>query len=152
MSKQSIQIVKLAPLRVASAWAFGPQPEPQAWQILEAWAQARHLLHEGAHIFGFNNPNPAPGSPNYGYEYWLEVEAEVEPAAGDNVRIVDFTGGLYAVLEVDVSGDLNVTIPAAWQELDRQVAESAYHAGTHQWLEQHTPAGLPFAFYYPIVE
>ena len=152
MSTQTMQIVRLPALRVASAWAFGPQPEPQAWQVLEEWAQKRGLLREGARIFGFNNPNPAPGSPNYGYEYWLEVDAEVEPAAGDNVRIVHVAGGLYAVIEVDVTGDFNVTIPAAWQELDRQVAESAYHAGTHQWLEQHTPAGMPFAFYFPIVE
>ena len=152
MSNNTMQVVKLTPMRVASAWAFGPQPEEQAWQILQEWAQARHLLHEDTRIFGFNNPNPAPGSPNYGYEYWLEVDAEVEPAAGDNVRIVHCAGGLYAVIEVDVAGDLNVTIPAAWQELDRQVAASAYHTGTHQWLEQHTPAGVPFAFYYPIVE
>ena len=152
MSTQTMQIVKLPALRVASAWAFGPQPEPQAWQVLEEWAQKRGLLHEGARIFGFNNPNPAPGSPNYGYEFWLEIGADVTPGADDKVRVADFAGGLYAMIEVDVTGDLNVTIPAAWRTLDSQVAESAYHAGTHQWLEQHTPAGAPFAFYFPIVE
>jgi hypothetical protein len=73
MNTQTMQIVKLEPLRVASAWAFGPQPEGAAWEILQTWAQARGLLHDGARIFGFNNPSPAPGSPNYGYEYWLEV-------------------------------------------------------------------------------
>ena len=152
MNTQTMQIVKLPPLRVASAWAFGPQPEGAAWEIMQTWAQARGLLHDGARVFGFNNPSPAPGSPNYGYEYWLEVGPEVEPAASDPVRIVHCAGGLYAVLEADVTGDFNETIPAAWRELDRLVAESAYHAGTHQWLEQHTPAGLPFAFYFPIVE
>ena len=152
MSNTTMKIVKLAPLRVASAWAFGPQPEEQAWQILREWAEARGLLQEQARIFGFNNPNPAPGSPNYGYELWLEIDASVEPAADDNVRVVTFAGGLYAVIAIDVTGDFNVTIPAAWRELDRQVADSAYHAGAHQWLEQHTPAGLPFAFYFPIAE
>ena len=151
MSKPEIKIVTLAPMRVASAWAFGPQPEGEAWALLQTWAQARGPLDATALIFGFNNPSPAPGSPNYGYEYWLAVEPGVEPAPDDAVRIVNFTGGLYAVIEADVTGDFNVTIPAAWRELDRQVAESAYHAGTHQWLEQHTPTGMPFAFYFPIV-
>lgn len=151
MDNHTMVVIKLAPMRVASAWAFGPQPEEEAWQRLQAWAQTRGLLHEHAHIFGFNNPNPAPGSPNYGYEFWLEIDTATEPAPGEDIRIVDFAGGLYAVLEVDVTGDLNVTIPAAWRTLDSQVAESAYHAGAHQWLEQHTLAGQPYAFYFPIV-
>ena len=152
MSKETIQVVKVAPMRVASAWAFGPQPEAEAWQLLQAWAQPRGLLQPDARIFGFNNPNPAHGSPNYGYELWLAIDATVEPAPGDSIRVVDFAGGLYAVIEADVTGDFNVTIPAAWRTLDAQVAESAFHTGAHQWLEQHTADGTPFAFYYPIVE
>ena len=151
MGNEQLRVIKLEPMRMASAWAFGPQPEPLAWQQLQAWAQARGIPLADGQIFGFNNPNPSPGSPNYGYEFWLAVGPTVEPAAGDDVRIVNFAGGLYAMIEVDVAGDLNESIPAAWRTLDAQVAASAYHTGAHQWLEQHTAEGMPYAFYYPIV-
>lgn len=149
---EQMQVVKLEPMRVISAWAFGPQPESQAWEKLRTWAEARGVALKDAQIYGFNNPSPSPGSPNYGYEFWLVVSADVEPMPGEDVRVVSAAGGIYAVLAVDVTGDLNTTIPAAWRALDALVAESAYRMGAHQWLERHTSEGVPFAFYYPIAE
>ena len=73
MTTETVQIVTLEPMRVASAWAFGPNPEEMAWQKLVAWAESHDLLSTGHRVFGFNNPNPSVGSPNYGYEYWLTV-------------------------------------------------------------------------------
>lgn len=150
MQEETVQIVHLEPMRVASAWAFGPNPEEMAWQKLTEWAGPRDLLSTGHRIFGFNHPNPSAGSPNYGYEYWITVDTNVEPA--DEIRLADVPGGRYAVLEADVSGDYGVTIPAAWQRLDGWVAASSYLHGTHQWLEEHTLNGVPFAFFYPIAE
>ena len=97
MNELAVRIVKLEPLHVASFHGFGPSPEHLAAQKLAAWAGPRGYLADLAQhrIFGFNNPNPSPGSPNYGYEFWMVVGAEVE-AAGD-MRILDFPGGLYAV-------------------------------------------------------
>ena len=70
MSQLDVRVEKLPPMRVASLWGFGPQPEDIAWQKLRAWAGPRGLLDkpEEHPIFGFNNPNPSAGSPNYGYE------------------------------------------------------------------------------------
>lgn len=152
MTQLNVRIVKLDALRAASAWGFGPGPEEVAWQKLAAWAGPRGLLDSARapRIFGFNNPSPSVGSPNYGYEFWLVVAPDVEPA--DDIRLQAFAGGLYAVLPIEVSGNLAEVMPAAWQELDKWVADSAYRPGTHQWLEEHSPAGLPIALYYPIVE
>ena len=150
MKTETVKIVRLEAMRVASVQAFGAEPETMAWEKLAKWAAAHGLLQEGHRIFGFNNPNPSAGSPNYGYEYWITVDAETE--AGEGVRLIDAPGGLYAVLESDVSGNYGETIPAAWQRLDSWVAASSYHHGPHQWLEEHSLEGKPFAFYYPLAE
>jgi len=151
MRDPAIRIVQLEPARVASAWAFGPSPERLAWQKLAAWAQSRGLLAEvvGRRIFGFNNPNPSQGSPNYGYEYWLTVEPSVMPE-GD-IRLVDFPGGLYAAMSFDLAGgDPGEVIPASWRRLDAWVAESQYQPAHHQWLEGHSMQGEPQELYYPV--
>jgi hypothetical protein len=89
-----IRRVTLPAMRMASVHGFGQGPELRAWEKLEAWAGPKGYLddREAHPIFGFNNPNPSPGSPNYGYEFWMKVGPEEEPE-GD-VRIVDFDGGL----------------------------------------------------------
>jgi DNA gyrase inhibitor GyrI len=123
-------------MRVASLWAFGESPEDQVWEKLEAWAGPKGLLdHPEEHpIFGFNNPNPSAGSPNYGYELWIVVGPDVEPE-GD-VRILDFGGGLYAVARCEVvEGDLE-NIGRTWKRLVAWREDSRYACATHQWLEK----------------
>ena len=148
-----ISIVKLPPVRVASAWGFGPSPEGVAWQKLAAYAEPRGLFkaESGSCIFGFNNPNPSEGSPNYGYEFWITVGEASEPE-GD-IRILNFPGGLYAVATFDEpDSDYNLSVPAAWQRLDAWVSQSQYQTGSHQWLEEAYPEGKLKALYYPIRE
>jgi len=148
-----ISIVKLPPLRVASAWGFGTSPEGVAWQKLAAYAEPRGLFKagSGSRIFGFNNPNPSEGSPNYGYEFWVTVAETTEPE-GD-IRILNFPGGMYAVAQFDEpDSDYNISVPAAWQRLDAWVSQSQYQNGSHQWLEEASPEGKLKALYYPIRE
>ncbi|HSN76415.1 MAG TPA: GyrI-like domain-containing protein, partial [Anaerolineae bacterium] len=97
MNTLDVKIVTLDPMRVASVLGFGPSPEVAAWEKLAAWAGPLGLLAgpDRPRIFGFNNPSPTPASPNYGYEFWIEVGPEVQPD-GD-VQIKQFGGGLYAV-------------------------------------------------------
>ncbi len=81
MSTLSVSIVQLPPMRVISAYGYGPQPEDLAHAQMRAFMQAQGLLPEYGtkyRHFGFNNPSPAPGSPNYGYEIWVEAPAEIE--------------------------------------------------------------------------
>ncbi|OGO06708.1 MAG: hypothetical protein A2Y73_02815 [Chloroflexi bacterium RBG_13_56_8] len=136
MSEIEVRIVKVDPMRVASVWGFGESPELIAYGKLLAWAKPKGLLDdcEKHRVFGFNNPNPSPGSPNYGYEYWITVGPDMEPE-GD-VRILDFRGGLYAVARCEIQGDPAI-IGETWKLLDAWVAESAYRMSNHQWLEEH---------------
>jgi effector-binding domain-containing protein len=140
MSELEVRIVRLAPMRVASAYGFGASPEEQAWRTLFAWTKPRQVLSgveggppDGAPIprfFGFNNPSPAPGSPNYGYEQWMTVGPDVE--GGEGVTIKDFPGGLYAVTRCE--GLQN--IEAVWHRLATWGEEGAYRLAHHQWLEE----------------
>jgi DNA gyrase inhibitor GyrI len=157
MSKLEVRIVNLEPMRVASAWGFGQSPENEAWEKLLAWARPRGLLDdlEKHRLFGFNNPNPSPGSPNYGYETWVVVDPDTEPD-GD-VRIQGFDGGLYAVTRCVVPKGQFDVIGATWKKLVTWREDSKYKCGTHQWLEESLPMDLPdtefvLDLYLPIAE
>jgi DNA gyrase inhibitor GyrI len=164
MSEENVRIVELEPMRIATVWGFGESPELVAWEALEHWAGARGLFDDPeAHpIYGFNNPSPAPGSPNYGYELWIKVGNEVEPE-GD-VRIEAFGGGLYAVTRCEVPEGQYDVIGATWQRLAMWREDSPFHAGSHQWLEKSVltpqwpgaqpPPGIAFVLdlYLPIVK
>lgn len=134
MNEKEVRIVSLPPLRVACVNGFGGGPEGIAFEKMTAWAREHDLLGKPYRTFGYNNPDPTPGSPNYGYDVWITVDGSVQ---GDDVaRILDFPGGLYAVLRIEVlaPGD---DIPQAWQSLVRWLEESRYRHGSHQWLEEH---------------
>lgn len=132
-----VRIVKLEPMRVASVLGFGQEPENEAWAKLMAWAKPKGLLSDQEHhrIFGFNNPSPTPGSPNYGYEFWIVVGHDAQ-SEGD-VEIKDFPGGLYAAARCDVQDKPYETIPAAWKQLVLWRENSPYKSASHQWLEEH---------------
>jgi len=147
MSELEVRIVKLEPLRVASVHAYGASPEGKAWDKLVAWAKPKGLLDRPGEqrIFGFNNPDPAPGSPNYGYEFWIVVGPEVQPEG--EVKIKEFAGGLYAVARCQVRADAGQVIGETWQRLMRWCENSQYRLAHHQWLEEHQETtGMPNEF------
>lgn len=157
MSELDVRIVKLEPMRVASAHAHSASPEQDAMEKLIAWAKPKGLLddQETHRVFGFNNPDPSPGSPNYGYEFWIMIGPDVEPAG--EIKVKEFAGGLYAVTRCEVSGDAYEVIPATWKQLVIWLENSKYRGGTHQWLEEClSPIGGTEEFildlYMPIVE
>ena len=144
-------------MRVACVNGFGEGPEGMAFDKMRAWAKA-HNLPAGPHrIFGYNNPDPSPGSPNYGYDVWLTVDDSVQ--ANGEARIVEFPGGMYAVTRIEVKNPWD-DIPGAWQKLVKWMENSKYHHGRHQWLEEHigplddTVNEIPFTLdlYLPIAE
>ncbi len=136
MSELSVRVVELPPLRVASAHAYGPSPETSAWEKLIAWAKPKGLLEDRqAHrLFGFNNPDPSPGSPNYGYEFWIVVGPEIEPEG--KIKIVEFSGGRYAVARCETRGNME-KIGETWRRLVAWREKSPYSPAHHQWLEEH---------------
>lgn len=154
MNDIEVRIVNLEPARMISAYGFGPQPEEVAWKKLKAFGEAKGLFEptNPKSTFGFNNPNPSHGSPNYGYEIWLPVDESVEPE-GD-LRIVDFMGGLYAVTTFKNLEKIGET----WGKLVKWRETSKYRPGHHQWLEELlTSPDAPledyvFNLYLPIIE
>ncbi len=131
MSELDVKIVKLEPLRVICFNGYGEGPEGVALDKLFAWARAHAV---SGRVFGYNNPNPAAGSPNYGYDAWMVVGEGVEPQG--EARMIDFPGGLYAVTRCVVTKPWE-DIPATWQKLVRWREESRYREASHQWLEEH---------------
>jgi len=155
MSELEVRIVQLEPMRVAYALGFGPSPEEIAWSRILAYGKAKGLLDdlEKIRFFGFNNPDPSPGSPNYGYEQWMTVGEELE--AEGEVKIKEFPGGMYAVTRFKGLSDIG----RVWKELVVWQEDSKYKHGQHQWLEEqlsspdtpHTEE-LVFDLYLPIIE
>jgi len=122
MVDREVRIVDLPSMRVASALGFGPDPENQAFSILIPFAKRIGLEpgSPGYRTFGFNNPNPSPGSPNYGYEVWLVVGPDVE--ATDPITIKEVPGSKYAVTRF--TGLSN--IGQVWKELVAWFEDSPY--------------------------
>jgi DNA gyrase inhibitor GyrI len=151
MENTEVTFVTLPALHVISAWAYSTSPENEAWEKLKTFAEPLGLLQPAKKpiIFGFNNPCPSMGSPNYGYEFCLVIDPSVK-ATGD-LKVKEMPGGLYARMEFDPTGtDFSVSIPAAWERLNAWVAASSYQQGQHQWLEEHSPMGIPQALLLPI--
>ena len=157
MSNIEVRIVKLPPMRVACVNGFGEGPEGLAFEKIRRWAEAHNLLGEGYRLFGYNNPDPSPGSANYGYDVWITIEETVQ--ADGEARLIQFPGGLYAVTRVEANNPWE-DIPRTWQELVKWMENSKYHHGRHQWLEEHigpldeTVNTTPFTLdlYLPIAE
>ena len=132
MSELKIEIVRLEPTRMISSYGFGPEPEGIAHEKMQAFLHQKGLLKAGGPLgtFGFNNPDSSSGSPNYGYEIWFPVDNEITPE-GD-LRVVNFSGGLYAVANFK---NLH-SIGEVWGELAQWRESSKYQHGHHQWLEE----------------
>lgn len=122
MALKDVRIVDLPDMRVASALGFGTEPEDQAFSILIAFAKRIGLEpgSPGYRTFGFDNPSPSPGSPNYGYEVWLPVGPDVE--AEEPITIKEIPGSKYAVTRF--TGLSN--IGRVWGELVAWFEDSSY--------------------------
>jgi AraC family transcriptional regulator len=140
MITSEVRIMELPAMKYVSFHGFGAEPEGIALSAMFEWA-AKHeyFQSENSRCFGFNNPDPTPGSSNYGYEVWLAIP--------EDKNIVDkpvqhFEGGLYAV--INCSGKVEEAesfIPSTWKKLVEWAENSPYQMGKHQWLEEQLPMG-----------
>jgi DNA gyrase inhibitor GyrI len=126
------RIVTLDPMRVATARAVSEAPERDAWEKIRAYAEPRGLLDNLDHhpVFGFNNPNPSAGQKEYGYEFWIRVDPEIEPQS--EIEIKDFPGGRYAVTTCRLVSDPDGSVPEIWKKLWEWVQSSSY-----SWRKTH---------------
>jgi DNA gyrase inhibitor GyrI len=161
MSNLDVRIVRLESSRVVAAYAFGSSPEMHAWEGLLSWAKAKGLLNAPnaltvPRFFGFKNPVPDPGSPNYGYEQWMTVAPDLtaDVTANSEVQVKEFSGGLYAVTRCRLS-----EIRETWKRLTEWNEEGPYRLAHHQWLEEclnppvmGTERDLVYDLYLPIAK
>ena len=142
MTDLDVRLVRLDPMRVASVRAEGEAPEAEGLTRLRSWAEPKGLLEDTkAHpVFGFNNPSPMPDKTEYGYEFWIRVDPEVESDA--EVEVKDFDGGLYAVTTCKLMGDAHGNVLEVWRNLMEWVQASQY-----KWRKTHELEGLrdPYA-------
>jgi DNA gyrase inhibitor GyrI len=135
MSSFEVKIVDLPAMRYVRFYGFGEGPEGIAIEKTLAWAAKNEYFENiNGRWFGFNNPDPTPGSNNYGYEIWLTLPAEMQV---EGIEVHSFAGGAYAV--TNCSGEIlqaGEFIPKAWKTLVEWVENSPYQMGKHQWLEE----------------
>jgi DNA gyrase inhibitor GyrI len=137
-----ITIIELEPMHVVSALGFGESPEGEAWDLILGYAADNELepWSGETRFFGFNNPDPTPGSPNYGYEQWITVSDETAVSAPLEAK--QFPGGKYAVLRLqglDEIGD-------AWKELVAWVEDQSHEISASEYAcleELLTPLDQP---------
>lgn len=129
-----VKIVRLEPMKVVSFHAIGRSPEQAAWDKLITWAKPLGILHDPANrLFGFNNPDPSPGNPEYGYEVWIQVDDDF---IDENVTVKEFPGGDYAVTRVEVPKGKFEVIGKAWMELVEWRKKSGYPCADNTYLEE----------------
>ncbi|MFX1286480.1 MAG: effector binding domain-containing protein [Promethearchaeota archaeon] len=153
-----VRIATLEPMRVASVRVISKSPENDAWEKMRSWANEKGLLddHEKYPVFGFNNPDPSPDKAEYGYEFWIKIDSEIQPEGDINVK--EFKGGLYAVTTTRLIIDPELNIIPAWKKLATWVKKSSkYDFGAHQFLEKPlnpkaSPEDLALDLYCPIKE
>lgn len=163
MKEFKVEIVELEPMRVASVRAISETPEHDAWKKMRTWAEPKSLLEdiEKHPIFGFNNPDPSPDRKEYGYEFWIRVESDIESEG--EIEIKNFEGGLYAVTTCNLKEELESEFfkkegyLESWKKIVDWVKYSKYKFGKHQALEKaHDPGAsdkeLILDIYCPIEE
>ena len=132
MEHLDVRLIRLETMTVASTLGFGTQPELQAWDKILSFARLNGLLDQPQRprFFGFNNPNPSPGSPNYGYEQWMTIHLGLQPESG--IEIKEIPASLYAVTRfqgLDNIGDM-------WMRLVAWCETSPHQMGEVQCLEE----------------
>jgi len=144
MTTIDVRIEKLPRMRVAAAHGYGKEPEAQAIGKIEAFAASRGIVpgSEGHQLFGFNNPDPSPGSENYGYEFRMQVGPEIE--AEGEVSIKEMPGASYAVTRFTGLSKIG----AMWKALGAWYDDSPYASNPRPnvaqcWLESPQNFGEP---------
>ena len=132
LTDNDVRLIKLQPMRVAYYRHISTSPEGDAWDVMNKWVKAKGLDQLfSTRYFGFDNPSPKEGQPEYGYEVWVNVSDDVEESG--EIKIKDVPGGLYAVTTT-----FGPEIPQRWRALVQWVKDGNKYGMAHQQcLEEH---------------
>lgn len=102
-----VRIVQLPPFTAASYQFTGENPEEAAGGVISSFIRSSGLYEKkpDARMFGFNHPDPEPGSDLHGYEIWVTIpDDNAAPACLVDVPAPltkkHFPGGLYAAYTI----------------------------------------------------
>ena len=150
VSDITVRILTLDPMRVASVQAYGENPERDAWEKLQLWAEAKGFidLPREHPVFGFNRPGPATDGKRHGYEFWIRVGPEI--TSEGPVVVKEVVGGRFAVMT-----HRGYPNPQVWKQLWDWVQSSSYRwRKTHELERIHEPLApegeVVFDLYLPI--
>jgi len=136
LKPNEVRFVELSAMRVVSCKAFSNSPENDAIEKMSDWVK-KHNIEAFPYMryFGFNNPNPAEGKSEYGYEIWVTVPDTIEEKDLDEgFEFKETQAGLYAVTSTSYD---NFDVGERWHMLWEWVQASEYEMGKNQWLEEH---------------
>ena len=99
MTDLTVEMRDLDEMVVVSGSGFGVEPEPPAWNLIFEFAALHGFdVASGEHrFFGFNNPNPSPGIPEYGYEQWMTIPPDLHVDPDGPVARKVVPSGRFAV-------------------------------------------------------
>lgn len=127
-----VRIVLLPPCTVASYQFAGDDPEETVGEVMDMFIRSSKLyeIKPDARMFGFNNPEPQPGSDYHGYEDWVTIPDDMEVALPIVKRHYD--GGLYAAYTINFPDFYE------WNFLKEWVKNSEKYQEDHRdYLEEH---------------
>lgn len=103
VEKQScVRIVMLPPCTVAAYQFVGDNPpEETVGEVMNTFVRSSKLYEKkpDARLFGFDNPNPAPGDDYHGYEDWVTISDDME--VPKPLVKKHFEGGIYAAYTIN---------------------------------------------------
>ncbi len=127
-----VRIVLLPPCTVASYQFEGDDPEETVGEVVSMFIRSSGLyeIKPDARMFGFNNPEPQPGSDYHGYEDWVTIPDDMEVSAPLVKK--HFAGGLYAAYTINFPDFYE------WNFLKEWVKNSEKYQEDHRdYLEEH---------------
>lgn len=121
-----VRIVLLPPYTVASYQFTGDAPEEVVGEVMCAFIRSSKLYEKkpDARLFGFNHPDPEPGSDYHGYEDWVTIPDDMEVPA-PLVR-KHFPGGLYAAYAINFPDFHEWKFLVKWVE-NNETYQANYH-------------------------
>lgn len=156
MTDLTVEMRDLDEMVVVSGSGFGVEPEPLAWNLIFEFAALHGFdVVSGEHrFFGFNNPNPSPGIPEYGYEQWMTIPPDLEVDPDGPVARKVVPSGRFAVTRFKGLPRITDT----WQEFVRWFEESGLEPGG-DWQQcyeemlnpgEQSPDEWEFELYLPV--
>lgn len=125
-----IKVIREMPeMTVASFVCNGVHPEMAALEKMYIWADKSGITSQPHRIFGFNNPDPSKGNPEYGYEVWITVS---DGFSSNDAVIKKIPPRTYAVL-----GTVLSEIEISWRHFVKWLNLGKYEYGGGNCLEEH---------------